>query len=132
MCNFRQKEYETVLYLVSGAVSLPCVFKIDPLHGNVNTVRAVCIGDEITDWFEVKLGTGQGEIQAPLIFLIILNWGMKRAMAERTTLEGLLLQKCRSSQYLAVHIINTDYAEAIAVLDSCADDLQKATTNSIL
>lgn len=32
------------------------------------TVSAVKVEGELTDWFEVKLGTGQGDIQGPPVF----------------------------------------------------------------
>lgn len=54
---------------------------------------------------------------------------MECAVSERTTWEGFLLQKRHSSQYPAVQITDIDDADNVAVLESCVDGLQEATTN---
>ena len=93
-----------------------------------DTISAVRIGDFLTEWFEVGSGTGLGDIQAPPIFNIVLNWAMELSMEERHISQGFLLQKRRSSRHPAIHITDLDYADDIAVLDSSKDGLQEATT----
>ena len=94
-----------------------------------NTESAVRVDDDLTDWFKVESGTGQGDIQAPSIFNIVLNWVMEQAISEKSLSEGFLLQRRRSSRYPAVFITDLDYADDIAVLDCSAAGLQETTSN---
>ena len=94
-----------------------------------NTSSAVRIGDELTHWFPVDSGTGQGDIQAPPLFNIVLNWVLEKAMNEKTVSKGFMLQKRLSSRKPEKHITDADYADDIAVLDSSEAGLQETTTN---
>ena len=39
-----------------------------------NTVSAVRVNGEVTSWFDVNSGTGQGDIQGPPVFNFCLNF----------------------------------------------------------
>ena len=96
-----------------------------------NTSSAVRIGDELTDWFLVDSGTGQGDIQAPPLFNIVLNWVLERAMNEKTVSQGFMLQKRLSSRKPEKYLTDVDYADDIAAVDSSEAGLQETTTNIV-
>ena len=41
------------------------------------TASAVLVNGELTRWFDVDSGTGQGDVQGPPIFNLVLNWGLE-------------------------------------------------------
>ena len=94
-----------------------------------NTSSAVRIGDELTHWFPVDSGSGQGDIRAPPLFKIDLNWVLEKAMHEKTVSKGFMVQKRLSSRKPEKRITDADYADDIAVLDSSEAGLQETTTN---
>ena len=55
---------------------------------------------EVSLWFDVKLGTGQGGIQRSLIFNCVLNWALERGICDKEITKGFTLQKRMSSRYL--------------------------------
>ena len=63
-----------------------------------HTMSAVRVGGEISDWFEVFSGSGQGNIQGPPLFNVCLNWIMELAMKFKVVSEGALLQKREGSR----------------------------------
>jgi hypothetical protein len=42
---------------------------------------AVHVNGDLTRWFDVESGTGQGDVQRPPIFHLVVNWGLE--LAER-------------------------------------------------
>ena len=55
-----------------------------------NNQSAVRVGESLTEWFEVAFRTGQGDIQGPLLFNVILNWATEQALSEKTISHGLM------------------------------------------
>ena len=43
------------------------------------TESAVRVNGDLTRWFDVESGTGQGDVQGPPIFNLVINWGLKLA-----------------------------------------------------
>ena len=41
------------------------------------TESAVRVNGELTRWFYVDSGTGQGDVQGPPIFNLVINWGLE-------------------------------------------------------
>ena len=96
----------------------------------INTQCAVKIDKQLTDWFCINSGTGQGDIHSPSIFNIVINWVLERAINEKEISKGLTLQKRLSSRKPAKHVTDADYADDIVVLDDNECGLQE-TTNKI-
>ena len=92
-----------------------------------NTQSAVRVGESLTDWFEVAYGTGQGDIQAPPLFNIVLNWALEQAMSNKTISSGFTLQHRQSSRQPARHVTDADYADDLGVLDDSVIGLQEST-----
>ena len=55
------------------------------------TVSAVRVNGELTDWFNVHSGTGQGDIQAPPIFNFCLDFAASMAEQNKIISHGVML-----------------------------------------
>ena len=91
-----------------------------------NTASAVRVDGDLTEWFDVKSGTGQGDIHGPPIFNVCLNLAASLTEANKNISKGLILQHPESNQ-LAKTILDTDYADDMAVLDNLKDGLQESS-----
>ena len=92
-----------------------------------NTLSAVRVDGDISDWFPVKSGTGQGDIHGPPVFNVVINWIMELAIAAKSVSNGLTLQKRLSSRFPEVAVTDVDYADDLAVLDGTKEGLQEST-----
>ena len=79
---------------------------------------AVILNNKETDWFEVQSGVRQGCIISPILFLVAIDWVMRKTTSDKkrgitwsmfTTLEDL------------------DFADDIALLSSKQDHMQEKT-----
>ena len=91
------------------------------------TVSAVRHNDELSDWFDVTSGTGQGDIQGPSIFNVCLNLATQRAEENKVLTHGAVLQRAITSSVEDTVVMDTDNAEYVALLDNCMDGLQEST-----
>ena len=57
------------------------------------TMSAVRVNGEMSDWFSVNSGTGQGDIQGPPVFNFCLNFGIFLAEVHKAISHGAVLQK---------------------------------------
>lgn len=85
------------------------------------TMSAVRHDGELSDWFSVVSGTGQGDIQGPPVFNIVINWAAQLAEGQKTVSRGFPLSPEGD------FILDLDYADDMAVLDAAADGLQETT-----
>ena len=92
-----------------------------------NTQSAVKVDGKLTEWFNVMAGTGQGDIQAPPLFNVVINFAMELAMISKSVSGGFTLQKRLSSRIPAKYVTDADYADDLAVLDDSKDGLQEST-----
>ena len=83
----------------------------------------VCSPDGDTDFFDISAGVLQGDTLAPYIFIICLDYVLRKALDKNNEL-GFTLAKRKSKRYPAMKITNADYADDLAVL---ADVLKDAT-----
>ena len=84
---------------------------------------------KLTRWFGVSSGTGQGDVQGPPIFNVVINWGMELAEIFKQLSHGFTLQKRLSSRCPEKSVMDLDYADDIAALDNTAEGLQETTDN---
>ena len=80
-----------------------------------NTRAMVRSPDGDTDLFNITAGVLQGDTLAPYIFIICLDYVLRKALDSNTEL-GFTLSKPRSRRHPAVQITDADYADDIAVL----------------
>ena len=93
------------------------------------TESAVRVNGELTRWFNVESGTGQGDVQGPPIFNLVINWGLELAEKFKSISRGFTLQHRQSSRQPKKCVTDLDYADDIAAMDNTAEGLQETTDN---
>ena len=81
----------------------------------VNTTVQVLSPDGDTDFFNIYAGVLQGNILAPYLFLVVLEYAVRMAIQTPTSY-GFTLCNSRNRRHPAVVITGTDYADDIALL----------------
>ena len=91
-----------------------------------HAVSALRINGELTDWFSVNSGTGQGYIQGPLVFNFCLNFSANLMEQERVISTGVTLQRA-SPGVEEKHLLDKDSADDMALLDNTKEGLHETT-----
>ena len=89
------------------------------------TMIAVRHEGELSEWFPVLSGTGQGDIHGPPIFNIVINWAAQLAETNKTVSKGLILREGGGSE--EDWVLDLDYADDMSVLDGSEEGLQEST-----
>ena len=71
-----------------------------------------------SEWFHVKTGVRQGCVISPVLFLVVIDWVMRRATADRP--RGLVWG-------LTARLEDCDFADDIALLSHTQKDIQEKT-----
>ena len=82
-----------------------------------NTSSIVQSPDGDTDLFEITSGVLQGDILAPYLFIICLDYALRRSLDVNKDL-GFTLQYARSRRHPDIKVTNTDYADDLAILSN--------------
>ena len=90
------------------------------------TVSAVRHDGELSDWFSVISGTGQGDIQGPPVFNVCLNLVAYLAESHKIVSRGLTLRERTTTSDEEV-VLDTDYADDMAMMDDTKEGLQEST-----
>ena len=80
-----------------------------------NTKVKVCSPDGDTEYFNIVAGVLQGDMLAPYLFIICLDYVLRTSI-DKIRENGLKLTKKRSRRYPAKTITDADYADDIAIL----------------
>ncbi|XP_078700049.1 uncharacterized protein LOC144926882 [Branchiostoma floridae x Branchiostoma belcheri] len=91
-----------------------------------NTVSAVRVNGEQSNWFTVNSGTGQGDIQGPPVFNVCINLAAYLTEQSKHLSAGAVLQK-ETHDKPSVSVLDTDYADDMALLDNTKTGLQETT-----
>ena len=93
-----------------------------------HTVSAVRVNGEVTGWFDVNSGTGQGDIQGPPVFNFCLNFSAYLMELNKIISKGALLQ-LPAPGVEEKHLLDTDYAGdmVMLLLDNSKEGLQETT-----
>ena len=78
--------------------------------------------------FDITAGVLQGDTLAPFIFIICLDYVLRKAIDEKTDLGFILIQR-KSRRHPAKKISDADYADDIAVLTDYLEDAAKVLDN---
>ena len=81
-----------------------------------NSRSAVMVDGNISDPFDVSTGVLQGDVLAPFLFVILVDYLLKKATSELDS--GVLTHPRRSSRHLAKLLNDLDFADDIALSES--------------
>ena len=86
------------------------------------TRLAVIIDGITTDEFEVNTGVLQGDLLAPYLFIVIIDWVMRNANVDDL---GFTTHKRQSSRFPGKRASDSEYADDISLLENDKDKAQK-------
>lgn len=89
-----------------------------------NTDARVRSPDGDTDFFKIHAGVLQGDTLAPFLFIIVLDYVMRKTINDHEKLAFTLTER-RSRRHPASIISDIDYADDIALISSCLNDAQE-------
>jgi hypothetical protein len=92
-----------------------------------DTISAVRHNGELSSWLDVSSGTGQGNIRSPPIFNVCLNLAAQRVENNKVLTHGAVLLRPTTASHEKVTILDTDYADDMALLDNSKDGIQETT-----
>ena len=108
--------------LIAYGIPKETVAAIMMLYQNTRSMVRSPDGD--TDFFDIIAGVLQGDTLAPYIFIICLDYVLRKALDQNAEL-GFTLSEAKSRRYPAVKITDVDYADDLALL---TNNIQDATT----
>ena len=89
-----------------------------------NTKARVITPEGITMEFLTNLGILQGDVLAPFLFIIVLDYILRQSVDKDSSL-GLTLHKARSSRYPAHYLQDLDFADDLAAISDSIQDNTK-------
>ncbi|XP_068711831.1 uncharacterized protein [Montipora foliosa] len=80
-----------------------------------NTSAVVLTPEGETDQFVIATGVLQGDLLAPFLFIICLDFALRTAISDS---DGLILKRRRSRRYPTETLADLDYSDDIALLEN--------------
>ena len=108
--------------LIAYGVPVETVNAIMMLYRNTRSIVRSPDGD--SQFFDITAGVLQGDTLAPLLFIICLDYVLRKALDKNTQL-GLTLVKRKSTRHPAQKITDVDYADDLAVISDHLQDAEK-------
>ena len=93
-----------------------------------NSKSAVMVDGNITDSFQVTTGVLQGDVLAPFLFIILIDYLMKKATDDTTS--GVITHPRQPRRHPAVALNDLDFADDIALLESSIPNAQAQLTRT--
>ena len=90
----------------------------------MNTRSMVRSPDGDTQFFEITTGILQGDMIAPFLFIICLDYVLK-SYIDCSPNVGFTLKKRRSRRHPATYITDTDYADVIAITADSMEEIKQ-------
>lgn len=87
----------------------------------VNTSAVAITPESNTDQFSINTGVLQGYPLAPFLFIICLDYAIRKAILPS---DGLTLKRCQSARHPAEVLPDLAYADDIALLENLLSDAQ--------
>ena len=105
-----------VMFAVSRHYGIPepLVNAIGALY--INSKSAVMVDGNISEPFEVSPGVLQGDVLAPFLFIILVDYLLKKTTSDLDS--GAVTHPRRSRRYLVEVLNDLDFADDIALLES--------------
>ena len=89
------------------------------------TRAKVVTPDGDSEEFDIQAGVMQGDTLAPFLFVIVLDYALRKAINGREQDLGLTLTPRRSRRYPAVVLTDLDYADDISLLSNNMEQAQE-------
>ena len=80
--------------------------------------------DGDTEYFDINAGVIQGDILAPLVFIITFDYALRISIDEYKDL-GLILSKQRSRRYPKIKITDANYADDLVIFADSSGNTEK-------
>ena len=93
-----------------------------------NSKSAVMVDGNLSDPFEVTTGVLQGDVLAPFLFIMLIDYLMKRATED--TESGIVTHPRQSRRHPAKFLNDLDFADDIALLESSIPNAQVQLTRT--
>ena len=81
--------------------------------------------DGNSEEFDILAGVLQGDTLAPFLFVIVLDFALRKAISGREQELGLTLTPRRSRRYPAVVLTDLDYADDISLVSNPVEQAQE-------
>ena len=75
-----------------------------------------------TEYFKIKTGVLQGDPLAPFLFIIVLDYALRKAIDKS---DGLTLSRRRSRRHPSVHLADLDFADDIVLIDESIREAER-------
>ena len=97
---------------------------VDAIGDTYSETRAKVLSpDGITDDFEITAGVLQGDTLAPYLFVIVLDYALRKAIDGKESELGLQISRRRSRRCPAKFVTDLDFADDIALI---SEEIQQA------
>ena len=93
-----------------------------------NSKSAVMVDGNLSDTFVVSTGVLQGDVPAPFLFAILVDYPMTKATADCDI--GVVTHPRRSRRHPAIVLNDLDFADDIALLESTSSQAQIQLTRT--
>ena len=90
-----------------------------------NTKAKVLSPDGETDLFDIVMGVLQGDTLAPFLFVIVLDYAMRKATEGNEEAFGFTITPTKSRRIPARSITDLDFADDIALISNLINQAQK-------
>ena len=90
-----------------------------------DTFAKVLTPDGETAWFELLAGVLQGDTLAPFLFIIVLDYALRKAISGREAELGFTIKPRRSRRYPAEAQTDLDFADDISLLSNVISQAQE-------
>jgi hypothetical protein len=96
---------------------------------HANTKAKVVTQESVSDEFEIKSGILQGDTLAPYLFIICIDYCLKKAIGYRDYELGLTLEKARSRRESPQMITDLDFVDDICLFSNNLQSAQELLAN---
>jgi hypothetical protein len=90
-----------------------------------NTQALVLSPDGKTEMFDILAGVLQGDTLAPFLFIVVLDYVMRKAIGDDNDQLGFTVRPRRSRRYPVEVLTDLDFADDIALLSDTLDQAQE-------
>ena len=87
-----------------------------------NTSSTIMTPDGETEPIDIMAGILQGDTLAPFLFIMVLDYVLRKSLDLNNT-KGLQLHPRKSSRHPAVHLTDADFADDIALISNCIENV---------